>query len=65
MKFLKLILIALLVTSCGKFSKDENVFESEKLIPTCMKGIQASKVFHASKLVNTKEEAPPKSRFRK
>ena len=40
-------------------------YESEKLIPTCMKGIQASKVFHASKVVNTKEEEPPKSRFRK
>jgi len=32
MKILNLILIALLLTSCGKFSKDENLFDSEKLI---------------------------------
>ena len=32
MKFFNLILFVLLATSCGKFSKDENVFESEKLI---------------------------------
>jgi hypothetical protein len=32
MKFIKLILITLLVTSCGKFTKDENIFDSDKLI---------------------------------
>lgn len=32
MKTINVLLFVLFVTSCGKFSKDENVFESEKLI---------------------------------
>ena len=45
MKILNLILIALLLTSCGKFSKDENLFDSEKLIGVATKSLYVRKGF--------------------